>query len=549
MTKILGVSPAHDSSICLMHDGEIKFFLKEERFSRKKRDFCPIKSLSMILQNEKELDFFVFTPPTRGSFGQHIEDWSFYINKFSNVKNIIDVSDDHHLQHASLAFYNSGFSEAAVLVVDGGGSTIGETQELESIFYASYPDNFTPVYKNYLKFQTIDRFIAPYNINEHPDCEITYNHIPGGIVNLYTTATILIGQNHLENGKTMGLAAYGHETDIPNFFIDKTNKIKSEYFIDAYEWSGGGGFLYKDYYFYKTRNLSKDNYKIHANYAYSIQKQTEEAMEFLIKKAVEKTNSKNICISGGYALNVVANSLFLKKFPGINFYFEPVADDSGNSIGSAYLQYRKITKDKTVVPLNHTFFHGFSYFVDKNIGIEFDEVSASHLLNDNKSLGLYYKLAEAGPRALGHRSILYDARNKDAKDIVNNIKKREWYRPFAAVCLEEDSHKYFYLYDNIGYEFMTINAEANELAKIEIPGVLHVDGTCRIQIVKNKEEPLFKLLTEFKKLTGVGVLLNTSFNLAGEALVETPEDAIKTLKNSELNCLWFPEIQRAIFNS
>lgn len=539
--KILGISPAHDSSMCLLEDGLIKKFLKEERITRKKRDSVPIKSLSKILSENSELDYFVHAPPAEGSWNQFFTDWINYVSKFSNIKNSVDVSREHHLQHASLAFYNSGFDEAAIIIADGAGSYLDGLQEVESIFVASYPDIFTPIYKNFW-IKDVNAPKIPHELKNFPECEIETCKGVGGIVSLYITATTLIGQHPLENGKTMGLAAYGEKSNLPNFIIDQCSMIDSRFFITSKD---GETAVYSDYFFDQTNTVPQKNYNLYADYAYHIQQQSEVAMEHLIRKAIEKTGLKNICISGGYGLNVVANLRFLKNFPGINFYFEPIADDSGNSIGAALLQYRKISKDKSINKINHTFYHGFEYPLN-DIGSEISYRDISLLLNNNKSVAIYYKLAEAGPRALGHRSILFDARDPNAKDLVNIIKKREWYRPFAAACLEEDAKKYFDLYDNIGYEFMTINANANDLAKKEIPGVLHVDDTCRIQIVKDKSEPLYKLLQEFKRLTGVGVLLNTSFNIAGEALVETPEDAINTFNNSELYCLWFPEISKAI---
>jgi carbamoyltransferase len=538
--KVLGISPAHDSSVCLYEDGKILKFLKEERLSKSKRDHRPILSLVECLKDVSDVDIFVHAPAAEGSYDQFFEDWVHIVNKLCDVKINIDSSSEHHLQHASLAFYNSGFDEAAVIVADGAGSYIQGLQELESIFHASYPDKFIPVYKNFQK-KVNDAPKKPEYMKAFPSCEVDSNSSLG-IVSLYCSGTVLIGQNPLENGKTMGLSSYGTESGMPDFILNNSNLIDGNYFIG----DSGGAPLYKEYFFSKVADVTENNYLLYANYAYHLQKQTEIAMEYLINKAIEKTGLKNICITGGYGLNIIANARFIKNFPGINFYFEPIADDSGNSIGSAMLEYRRATKDTEIKPIKDTFFHGerHNLVIDGSVQVEYAEIV--RMLDQQKTVAMYYKLAEAGPRALGHRSILFDARNVNAKQIVNLVKKREWYRPFAAACLEEDAHKYFELYDNPGYEFMTINTDANELAKKEIPGVLHVDNTCRIQIIKNTEEPLFQLLKEFKKLTGVGILLNTSFNLAGEALVETPDDAVKTFNESELDCLWFPEISRAL---
>jgi carbamoyltransferase len=544
--RFLGISPCHDSSICIINDGNIEVFLKEERISKKKRDYRPILSLQKGVEDLKEVESFIFAPAAEGSYDQYFQDWVHIVGKYVNVKNNIDASSQHHLQHASLAFYNSGFEDAAIIVADGAGSYVDGLQELESIFYASYPDNFIPVYKNFEK-KIFNSLSKPLILNKYPDCEV--DSFAGiGLVGMYCSATGLIGESPLENGKTMGLSAYGEKSNIPNFILNNSNIINSNYFIDVEIEKNNSIPIYSNYYFVKTKNINEKNYKLYADYAFHVQKQTEDAMEFLIKKAVEKTNCKNICITGGYGLNVVANSRFIKNFPEINFYFEPIADDSGNSIGSAMLAYRKLTKDKTINKINNLFFHGKNYDLLKDDTQKIEIANIVDILLDQKSVCIYYKLSEAGPRALGHRSILFDPRNLNAKNLINIIKKREWYRPFASVCLEEDAHKYFYLKNNDGYKFMTINADAKDIAK-EIPGVLHVDNTCRIQIIEDESEPLFQLLLEFKKNTGVGVLLNTSFNLAGEPLVETPEDAIKTYKESNLYCLWFPEIGRAMIKN
>jgi carbamoyltransferase len=289
------------------------------------------------------------------------------------------------------------------------------------------------------------------------------------------------------------------------------------------------------------QKFSEQNYKDHANFAYQVQKQTQNAIAELIKKFVTKTKIKNVCITGGYGLNVVSNAFYQKVFPDINFYFEPLSDDSGNSIGVSLLKHRSLTGDSSINKLRTTFFHGFEYQVGDGKEVSIQDV-VDHLI-DQKSVATFYKKSEGGPRSLGHRSILFDARNKNAKDIINRIKKREWYRPFAAVCLIEDARMFFEMETIKESPFMTISFKSKDNAKETIPGFLHVDGTCRIQTI-DETNVLYPLLKKFKEKTGVGVLLNTSFNLAGEPLVETPEDARMTFTNSDLNFVWFPENNR-----
>jgi carbamoyltransferase len=350
-------------------------------------------------------------------------------------------------------------------------------------------------------------------------------------------------QPALENGKTMGLSAYGNkESSFYDLFLNGTNiPIDSHFsnqdvFVD-YE------VVPTNLSHLKTKDITPDNMQLFADYAWQVQKQTQEAMCYLIQKAIDKSGLKEICITGGYGLNVVANAYYLKRFPDVKFYFEPLADDSGNSIGGAMYAYRSITKDTQVYSLQTTAFHGDEYPLTSVSGSKASTTDVVELLMAQKSVAVYYGKSEAGPRALGHRSILFDARNPNAKELVNKVKKREWYRPFAAICLREDAEKYFELNDYENSRFMTVNFDAKDIAKEDIPGVLHVDNTSRIQLIEDESEPCYQLLVELKKRTGIGVLLNTSFNLAGKPLVETPEDAIWTLNNSPLDAVWFPAIE------
>ena len=289
--------------------------------------------------------------------------------------------------------------------------------------------------------------------------------------------------------------------------------------------------------------MRKDNYQFYADYAYQVQKQTQQEVLKFVSKWVEKTGIKNVCLTGGYALNVVCNEYLIRNLPGVNFYFEPLADDTGNSIGAAMLLHRRLTKDNSIRKLRHTFFHGNKTPV-QHIGNEcsIDDIT-NHLLKQ-KTVAVFNGMAEAGPRALGNRSILFDARNPNAKDIVNVIKKREWYRPFAGLILEEYFQEYFESHGLDKSEFMTISFDCKKTN--DIPGIVHVDNTCRIQTVNNSIPHIRELLLNFYDKTGCPALLNTSFNLAGESLIETQQEAIECFYKSELDVLWFPEIGKCL---
>jgi carbamoyltransferase len=238
-------------------------------------------------------------------------------------------------------------------------------------------------------------------------------------------------------------------------------------------------------------------------------------------------------------MNIITNNLLVKTFPDVEFYFEPMATDLGISVGTAMLHWRIRTKDLTPRPLTTTAFHGWKYDLSKYKGKETDLQGVARLLEKQKSIAIYNGYAEAGQRALGNRSILYTAFDPKGREVVNKIKKREWYRPFAASVLEEDAHLFF---DVKTYSpFMT---QCYTVKDIPIPSVTHIDNTCRVQTVTSGI--LYDLLLELKKLTGYGIILNTSLNLAGEPLVETPQQALDVLAKSDLDYVWFPETMQLI---
>jgi carbamoyltransferase len=521
--------------------------MKEERKTLRKREKDPIYSLYDFETDDEVV--YSFQTPTRDSSSY---DFNRYIaSKKYNIVRSYDFTDSHHLVHANLAFYDSGFSEALVFVLDRDGSIASlenfnydSCRESESVYIASYPNNFKPIYKNYwtIKNSSFD-FIKDASLL-YPDCEFKANS-QQSIVKVYETATSLILQGKLENGKTMGLSAYGNKNaELYNFFTKDAIALDN-YFghqtmgVDEHS-------INLDFQRIARKDINDENYQVYADYAWQVQKQTQEALAILVKKYTDKTGIKNVCLTGGYALNVVANYYLVSQFPDINFFFEPIADDSGNSIGSAMKAYRDETLDKTIYPLRDTFFNGSNYVLDCINGKDISIKEVAGLISKGKSVAIYQGLSEAGPRALGNRSILFDPRDKNAKDKVNNIKKREWYRPFAGMVLEEDAPKFFNMGHIVKSQHMTISFPVLDSAISLVPGVVHIDNTCRIQTIDKSNKNIFELLKEFKELTGIGVILNTSFNLAGYPLVETPKNALDTLKDSELDYVWFPEISKIV---
>ena len=535
----MGISPFHDASAVVYCDGKIEYFCKEERLSKNKRDKHPFLAVENCIKNSQgPIDGAVIGSPDPDDFS--LVAWKHYLEKVHNIKHVIDLSIQHHLQHASLAFYNSGFQKSLVVVIDRNGTTIENVREIESVFLAEYPCTFKPIIKHFSKTDSantsniINQLQASYGADCIIKCDSSY-----GIVKVYESATYLIKQPALENGKTMGLSSYGNTKLFSSLFTDGV--IPDDTIFDKIHYSDEDMTVNKQLAHLSTADITLDNYKLYADYAHQVQIETQDAVVKIIQQAIDATGITNICVTGGYGLNVVANGYYIEKFPNINFYFEPLADDSGNSIGSAMLIYRDKTKDLQIYPLYNTFFNGSVYSLDDVNGSLCTVNNVVSLLTNSKSIGVFQGTAEAGPRALGHRSILFDPRNANAKDLINLVKNREWYRPFACMVLESDVDQYFNMPATKSFPYMTVSFPVKEEALLKIPGVVHVDNTCRIQTVTKKDGIIFELLTEFKKETGVGVLLNTSLNLAGDPLAETVEDAMKVLYNSKLEALWFPE--------
>jgi len=537
--RILAFNVAHDASVCSIKDGEIEFFCKEERLSRKKRDKHPFKALDKFAElNFGKVDHALYVTPSNNEPDVEIV-FGAYIQKKFNVKLENYSSLKHHDCHASLAFYNSGFEKSLVFVIDRNGSMFFSNgnligRESESVYIASTQHDLIPIRKNFW-------LSSGYENSKNEVEKILRSHYhnvdisapgPLGIVKVYEAATTLIRQNPLENGKTMGLSSYGENLDYDQLFWN--NIGLNEKFIHI---PGGDNVTC----FYNcevpiVKEVTESNYQPYANRAKQVQLQTQQVALNLISEYVKQTNIKNVCIVGGYGLNVVANNFYLKKLPDVNFYFEPVADDTGVSIGAAMLKYKELTyKNPKSVSNNFYHFYEDEPVVGKKCNID----DVCNLLINQKSVAIFEGNPEAGPRALGHRSILFDARNPNAKKLVNEIKKREWYRPFAGVILEEYFNEYFETLGLKTSSYMTINFDCKEQTKNFVPGIIHVDNTCRIQTVSNGF--LYQLLNKFYEKTNCPMLLNTSFNLAGEALVQTKKDAIHTYESSALDAICFVE--------
>jgi carbamoyltransferase len=550
--RIVAFTCKHDSSVCCINNGVIEFFCKEERLSRTKRDSIPFLSLELLKSlNLGKIDYVLYHEQNFGN--TEFKVFNTFFRKHFNV-NIDNYSYlNHHILHATLAFYNSGSEESLAYVADRQGSLVFDRYgsaialETESIFY--FKKNQPPkiIYKNFvlineckLNLKEFKDYI--YNIY---DCifDITVGNTVG-LVAAYEAATSLIGQHALENGKTMGLSSYGRYDS--NTALFKNNLPDS----NAFEWEitkYGRRSHFKDHVNLVNKDFNKNNYHYYANKAKQVQVDTQNTVLNFILHYTKKLNIDTVCISGGYGLNIVNNGNLIKQLSHINFFFEPVSDDTGISIGAAIAGYNELTNYAAEHPVRlpgDNFFHYYKEESDISVGFSSTIDELCELLLQQKSIAIFDGNPEVGPRALGHRSIIFDPRNKDAKDIINRVKKREWYRPFAGIILEEEFQKYFHTYGLTKSEYMTINFECKENMQEMAPGIVHVDNTCRIQTVSDGF--MYNLLKRFFELTGCPMVMNTSFNLAGEALVQTKQDAINTFISSELDGVFFVQEKKLI---
>jgi carbamoyltransferase len=290
--------------------------------------------------------------------------------------------------------------------------------------------------------------------------------------------------------------------------------------------------------------------------AYAIQTQSQAEALAVIRKAVAKTGIKNVVFSGGYGLNCVANYWYLEqlKDEGINFYVEPISNDAGTCIGAALLVHHRISNNDKVRAYADSLYLGPQYeYTQEQIAAVAEKYNATRVFEANHAtvvdllrkkniVTMFQGRSENGPRALGNRSILFDPTFEDGKDFVNLVKRREYFRPFAGSILAEHAHEWFDMRGMKQSPHMMYAMNCQPGIAEKIPSIIHIDGTCRIQTVKREQNPhYYDLITEFYKVSGMPILFNTSFNLGGEPLVETLDDAVRTLANSLMEYLYLPE--------
>jgi carbamoyltransferase len=417
---------------------------------------------------------------------------------------------NHHLAHAASSFYCSGFEDAAVLVVDGRGSD-NETQSL-------FVGEGTVLHR----IEHTDRI---------------------GIGLLYAAVTQAIGFGLLQEGKTMGLAPYGagmggNCLDIRRSF----HGIRTDYSETCVEGS-----------YDLQRPPHIPHLAARARVAFEVQQECEAALLHLAAHARELTGKRRLCLTGGVALNSVANYVVLKSGLFDDIFINPAASDTGIPLGAALHGYHAILgrprlADRIPPYLGPLYGEADIASAIAMTGdrcrIERDEVleKAAALLSDMKIVGHFHGRSETGPRALGNRSILMSPTRAENKDVLNSrVKHREAFRPFAPACLSERVPEFFEI-DRPSPYMLLVPPVRPEKRQV-IPAVTHVDGTGRLQTVSENDNPRFRHLIElFAQRTGVPVLLNTSFNDNGEPIVETPQDAVRCFLGTDIDALLLEDV-------
>ncbi len=524
MTYYLGLSIGdHSPAAALLEDGKIIAVGEEERFLGFKHALgqMPIQSIKYCLKEAKiklkDVDVVAtdWNPKiylkkiAKGGLGKTVTNTFSYLGlkgkinvlerlmqyHFDAKKKIIPV--EHHLAHAYSSIPFSGFKDDCYsITVDGYG-------EMTS----------TLIY--------------------HPkEGKIKEIFVPHSLGVFYTEITRWIGFELLEEGKTMGLASYGTER------YDMSKYIK---------WGNGDYKIVPNLAEQLEKNMGprrRGGEITHKqkNVAYSAQRCLEDIMLHLTEYYVGKNN---LCLAGGVTLNCVTNGRLIRESGIKDIFIQPMANDAGGAIGAA--AYFAWKDGKKFEKMNHAYYsQGFSNEqiekIMKQAGLKYDYVkdpsgTAADLLADGKIIGWMQGRMEIGPRALGNRSILADPRREEMKDIINKrVKHREPFRPFAPSMLEEDKHKY--LVKAYVSPYMLLSFDVVPEMRNVIPAVTHVDGTARPQTVTRTQNKLYyDLINDFKKETGVSVVLNTSFNIRGKPINREPKEAIATLYTEDMDAL------------
>ncbi|MBD3264379.1 MAG: hypothetical protein GF375_04670 [Candidatus Omnitrophica bacterium] len=548
--NILGLSCYyHDSAACIITNNTVTAAAEEERFNRiKKYPGFPLQAVNYCIRESgisfDDIDFVGFYEKPYLKFYRvilsHLRSYPFSLPNFLatipewlkerldlplTLESKINYRDKvffikHHLSHAASSFFPSGFEEATILTADA----IGEWSSLTCGFGKDK--------------------------NIEIEKEITW---PDSLGLVYTAITTYLGfMAHTGEAKVMGLAGYGKPV-----YLDKLKKIikinpDTSFKVDeSYFGFNKGRRMFSGKFvktFGKPRKKGDELKQKDFDMAASLQKLTEDIIINIASGLHEKRKDRNLCLGGGLFLNCVMNHRLLRETPFENIFIQPASGDSGGALGVAsYINHSVLGNTRTYIMDNAFLGPQFSKkeikLALKINNLNFKELDWEYLyelsakkIAEGKIVGWFQERMEYGPRALGNRSIIANPCLKNIKEILNRTKKREQFRPFAPSVLEEKAKDYFIM--DCSSPFMLLAPYVRAEKREVVPGITHVDGTSRVQTVNKAVSPKFwNLIRSFEKMTGVPLVLNTSFNLRGEPIACTPQDAIDCFKRSSMDIL------------
>ncbi len=556
---VMGINSVfHESAACLLKDGEVLSVVEEERFNRMKHgkkprednpDELPMNAIQYCLDEAgigiEDVAYIGYSlnpekMPTAAFHDLFSDEWGGAegLKTFNEKVYLVDEHFkkmgfkgevkflDHHISHAASAYHASPFDEAAVLVVDG----IGETSS--TTFYQGKA--------NKLEFlQSVE--------------------YPASLGFLWEVTSHMLGFSIYDAAKVMGLASYGDPAPYIDYFRQIVKKAPNGQFTMNNDVLKFGTITYDppsanvdklaELFEIKKRDADEEIEQKHEDIAAALQVITDEIILHMVNHLHEQTGMDNLCLAGGVTLNCVTNRVAFEQSDFKQLYVQPAAHDAGTAIGAAYFIWNQTLDNLARTPMDHAYYgpayddaalekalkaRNLTYSREDNI-----EARVAKLLTDDNIVSFFQGRMEVGPRALGNRSLLADPRDPDMQGVLNRkVKHREYFRPLAPSVLAEEAHAWFNIgKDNEATDFMLMIYSVNEGVKDKIPAVVHTDGTSRIQTVRTDTNPRYhRVISEFNKLTGVPMLLNTSFN-DNEPIVCSPEDAIHTFMKTEIDYL------------
>jgi carbamoyltransferase len=545
---VLGTGLSHDGSACLLADGEVVLAIEKERLTRRKHDGgndqvamqyvldnagITLDDIAVVVQNENF-----------GMFREGNSQYNAQDRLLNDTTRVVTIS--HHLAHAYSAFGASGFDQASVLVVDGCGNAYEDCVDTSpDTLVAGVPDGLEHIYFEKDSYytseggilRTVAKDFSPWGPRGWMLSPPSTLHSVGGV---YQAFSHYVFGDFADSGKLMGLAPYGRpgRFDFPLFELRDGQVITCRENLQKFTSPTS------------SRSALKSNFQYYADVAFYVQREIEQALLYLVRDRFGRCPARNLAYAGGVALNAVANSHILRDTGFEKIFIQPAAGDNGLAIGCAYYGWLQVL-EREPVRASGTTYLGASYSasrIQRAIAEAGDEISAEHcpdvaartaeLLAAGQVVGWYRGGAELGPRALGHRSILAHPGRPGLRDHINtNIKFREDFRPFAPSVIADEAPHYFEC-DGHDSPYMILVFNVRPEYRDQLANVVHEDGSSRLHTVTEHSEPTYyRLLQEFKALTGLPVLLNTSLNKRGMPIVETPEEALSFFLDCALDAM------------